>query len=462
MTIKDMFPYYFNRPDKYYKALWAEALFVVDTNVLFSLYRFTDESRESLIDYLQRLEGNLWVPHQVAEEFARGRKTVIDAQKRAFKEVKAYIKHLQSEANAKFDKLMNFRDHSIIDKAAFKDRILEVCAELDKLLIAQEMDLQISVEQDPILDRVDDLLNEKIGPAYSQKQLRDIYDEGVSRYQHEIPPGYEDARKKSGHRKYGDLVLWYQIIDKAKASKRPIIFITNDGKPDWWQKEGRNVLAPHPMLIEELKEMAGVDFHMYLISGFSDQAAKHFELPVDEGVAKEAEEMRQHDEALEQADLSTGTGMGRPYPFALSATPEMQAIARRGINFESSFQQLKDIVGIDVSSLAANTLGAASAANVVDRMQSASDVLASAGSVYREAVQGFYNSGIQAALEQAQQAYPPDTIRQWTRAIEQMTRSFAEIKPAIPSLTYGYEPDEIDESDDLDDSEDDDDETETT
>jgi len=34
--------------------------------------------------------------------------------------------------------------------------------------------------------------------------------------------------------KFGDLIIWKEMIEKAKAEKRPIIFVTDDGKSDWW------------------------------------------------------------------------------------------------------------------------------------------------------------------------------------------------------------------------------------
>ena len=43
-------------------------------------------------------------------------------------------------------------------------------------------------------------------------------------------------------KKYGDLILWYQIIDKAKESKKPIILISGDVKEDWWlEKNGKRI-----------------------------------------------------------------------------------------------------------------------------------------------------------------------------------------------------------------------------
>jgi hypothetical protein len=54
----------------------------------------------------------------------------------------------------------------------------------------------------------------------------------------QIPPGYRDKNpKKEGFKKYGDGVLWFQVIDYAKSQKKTIILITDDQKDDWWRIE---------------------------------------------------------------------------------------------------------------------------------------------------------------------------------------------------------------------------------
>lgn len=59
----------------------AEALrsatVVVDANVLLSLYRYNEATRDDLLDVLRRIGDRLWVPHQALREFWRNRLGVI-------------------------------------------------------------------------------------------------------------------------------------------------------------------------------------------------------------------------------------------------------------------------------------------------------------------------------------------------------------------------------------------------
>jgi len=59
------------------KALWKEAIFVFDTNVLLDIYRSQPETRNLLLETLKGLENKSWLPHRVAYEFRRNRRSVI-------------------------------------------------------------------------------------------------------------------------------------------------------------------------------------------------------------------------------------------------------------------------------------------------------------------------------------------------------------------------------------------------
>ena len=144
---------------------------------------------------------------------------------------------MNATAQQEVDKNLNFRVHPFIDKKEFLQKVADslngIASELDK----RKEEYNDSVLDDKIVSIVSDLFDDKVGPPYQQEDLKKIYDSGKARYSNDIPPGYEDARganKKDGNAVYNDLVIWLQIIDKAKQLKSPIIFITNDNKEDWW------------------------------------------------------------------------------------------------------------------------------------------------------------------------------------------------------------------------------------
>lgn len=123
------------------------------------------------------------------------------------------------------------------------------------------------IEKDEVLDTINSIFENNIGSNYSEEELSRIKKEGKDRYEKKIPPGYKDD-KKSEEKKYGDLILWYQIIDKAKETKKPIILISGDVKEDWWLEKNGKRIMPLPQLKKEIFEKAGVDFHIYTSDRF--------------------------------------------------------------------------------------------------------------------------------------------------------------------------------------------------
>lgn len=60
-----------------YQETLRAGLVVPDANVLLNLYRYTDQARDDLLSVLERLDEQLWIPHQVLVEFWRNRDSVL-------------------------------------------------------------------------------------------------------------------------------------------------------------------------------------------------------------------------------------------------------------------------------------------------------------------------------------------------------------------------------------------------
>jgi hypothetical protein len=148
-------------------------------------------------------------------------------------------------------------------------------------------------------DTLDALLEDKLGLHYSHEKLNEVYKLGKERYQQEIPPGYGD-KDKEGIKKYGDLVLWFQIIDKAKEANKPIILITDDRKEDWWTKIRGKIIGPRPELTSEMLSEAGISFYLYQTQPFMENAKKFLKMQVKQKAIDEVREIRERDEELER------------------------------------------------------------------------------------------------------------------------------------------------------------------
>ncbi|HTV73157.1 MAG TPA: PIN-like domain-containing protein [Candidatus Acidoferrales bacterium] len=116
-----------------------------------------------------------------------------------------------------------------------------------------------------------------IGAPFSEEELSAICSEGERRYKNEIPPGFKDARKTGDPRRpYGDLILWNEVLRKAKESGRPIILVTDDAKEDWWFRVSGETMGPLPALRREMLKEAGQRFHLYTSEQFLKHGARTF------------------------------------------------------------------------------------------------------------------------------------------------------------------------------------------
>ena len=146
------------------------------------------------------------------------------------------------------------------------------------------------------------MLEGKVGlPTASQEVLEDIYRQGKTRYENRQPPGYEDANKGKQSEKqftshisnglvirqeYGDLIVWFQIIEAVKSRRLThIIFVTDDEKEDWWwivESKGKKIIGPRPELVEEILAAGASSFYMYNSERFLVFAGQYLGVQVEQ------------------------------------------------------------------------------------------------------------------------------------------------------------------------------------
>lgn len=288
-----------------YKALWEDALFVFDTNTLLDLYRLPESARKDLLNILSdaKIKDRVWVPFQVMLEYTQNKIDVISDQKNKFTNVKSIvnegienINNLQADLQSKLKELQLKKSHSVIDPDAFiNDKLFEqsIAALNGFIEHLNGLDQKQPDVNDPdgLKDQVQKVFTGKIGDGFSKDNLEKIYKEGETRYTEKIPPGYKDADKKGFYlfedrkhiRKFGDLIFWKEIIEKAKADKlKYIILVTGDVKEDWWQeKRGKKLGARYELLNEIYFEAQDLlIFHMYDTSGFMQYAKQYLDINI--------------------------------------------------------------------------------------------------------------------------------------------------------------------------------------
>ena len=285
--MKKQFAEYYELPEERIKEIWDNSLIVFDTNVLLNLYRYNEDARTEFINVIKFYKKRLWIPYQVGLEFHRRREDIMRKNAKAYnvlaeklsKELVGVVSSLEGE----------YARHPYISIKDIKKKV-ERCAEsIAKSLEKQEKVHPDYSTEDKTLTAITDLFDGRVGDDFVEKDLEALYTEGEKRYTNKIPPGYcdEKNKKEKGKRSlYGDLIVWKQTILHCKEQAKSVIFITDDHKPDWWDKtDGKH--TPRKELIKEFLDGTGQGIIIYDSRKFLEYAKQNKELKVSQKTINE-------------------------------------------------------------------------------------------------------------------------------------------------------------------------------
>lgn len=255
--MRDVFPGYYKPTKTEMAELWADALVVLDTNALFNLFRYTNATREAFLKVLSEKRERLWLPHQVGLEFQRGRLGIIDAQASAFND-------LTSKSQAALENVIKevggLRNHPTLDlndlRTTVEAAIASIKSKVESTREKYKAEVLDVARHDETTDVITDLYDGRVGAPYDDTRIAEVCSTGSDRYDRKIPPGYKDISKPEPDR-YGDLILWFQILDKAEADNAAVIFVGDDQKEDWWREFKGKKIGPRVELIDEFRARSG-------------------------------------------------------------------------------------------------------------------------------------------------------------------------------------------------------------
>jgi len=261
--MRDTFRGYYAPTDAELNDMWQHGLVVLDTNALLNLFRYSARTRADFESVLNPIRTRLWIPHQVGLEFHKRRLDVIEEQTKAYDEISGAVK----SARDSIDKaLRGIRLHPSLDKSEALKLLDEGIAPVEQLLRNSKESHASHIVEEGENERVFDLISElytgRVGPAFSAEELKALYIEGAKRYEANVPPGYKDKDKPEPDR-FGDLILWKQVLLNARSDQKPVIFVTDDSKEDWWYRVKGKTQGPRVELIEEFFEACGKRIHFY-------------------------------------------------------------------------------------------------------------------------------------------------------------------------------------------------------
>lgn len=250
--MKEKFFEYYPMTQKELSTFWEKSLLVLDTNVLLNLYRYTEPSRKDILGILKKFEDKLWMPFQVGWEYHNNRETVID-------HVYGLEGIISRQVNNSFDALKKtyrseYSRNPFLSAEAWEKKLDKIKESLIKYVVSCYKGAPDIRDEDIILSELNQLYSGRIGSGLTDDELKKIYEEGKIRYATEVPPGYKDQtdKKNRGDRHlYGDLIIWKEIIRKAKTDKKSMFFVTEDLKEDWMRIVNGEKRGPRWELMRE-------------------------------------------------------------------------------------------------------------------------------------------------------------------------------------------------------------------
>ena len=273
--------------EKYQEIRSSGHIIILDTNVLLELYRQPANISLDVISALKKIQNNIYVPRQVYDEYLKNYHKTCGDEKRKYKkvtkELSDSLKTLQDDISKKIGE---YRKHNYTDISKLQNDLNEKIKDIQNIITSfekghhEEIQLNIDfLENDKVKEFIDLLHNEgNIGEKipFSKKLL--LLQEGQIRYDNLIPPGFRDSAK-AGEAKYGDLFVWKDIVTIAKEKNTNIIFVCNDTKEDWWEKNKDTPIDLRQELNEEFKETnPSLSIHFLTLDKFFSYLSEELKL----------------------------------------------------------------------------------------------------------------------------------------------------------------------------------------
>lgn len=259
-------------------------LVFLDTNILAYQYKLLDAARSEFFAWTDQLiaEDRLRIPAWVLSEYLAKLKQKklgdYTARSNEPEEILRKLENLQRMASL-------FVDDSVLSgisytggRNAFMNDFQAAISNLSKFTCVFKHQFDAAT----IHKEISDHLSNAVLPSRIADLCVRADREGAIRSSHRMPPGFKDGGKDEN--KYGDLIIWFEILDCAKASVdkfSKVVILTNDVKPDWVyvpDKRVENISGkakevpnrdpainlPDPRLVAEFHSVVGNrDLHLF-------------------------------------------------------------------------------------------------------------------------------------------------------------------------------------------------------
>ncbi|MEV4515142.1 PIN domain-containing protein [Dactylosporangium sp. NPDC049525] len=301
-AFSEQFSHFLSPSDEDTAAAIKTGFIVLDTNVLLSAYRFAPNAREELLSAIERIGDRVWVPHQVGLEFHKNRYEVVADYAAAYRAVLDALADHRRKFEPEIDQKIRFMAGRTGLNEDKRNHLLQLVTEgLESITDAVEElqslhGLDGGLSNDKILERVQSILDGKIGVPLEPGEHAEAILEAKRRIASQEPPGFKDAKKLNPE---GDYLVWIQTLKEARRRNSDwLVLVTGDVKEDWFLRQGNRTIAARPELTAEARRFADTRLILMQTQTFLHHAKNHLALSVSADTLRQAGRIASPDTVL--------------------------------------------------------------------------------------------------------------------------------------------------------------------
>jgi hypothetical protein len=309
--------------------VWKSCVFAFDTNVLLNIYRYADSTREDLFRVIAHLGDRVWVPYRVGEEFYSNRIGVIREQAAKYEQLTRAVQQSLTQLNDGA-----FRKSGFLHVTELQQVLEPAVKRATQILDDRKKSHPDLLHDDPYLERLVELIGPSIGSEPTPEQRSQTATEAQKRLDRQQPPGIGPDSRKDPPERYGDIFIWFELLQLGKAKNAPIVWVTDEIKEDWWQVVAGERLGPRPELRLEMRKAAGVEFYIYSPARLFELLATQPEVKVAPSSIDDAQKITEELQARNSeirlfestAPAPRDSGAGRPRELMTFARDAEEAV----------------------------------------------------------------------------------------------------------------------------------------
>ena len=264
--MKSLFPGYYPYTNNQVRSFIKESTIVFGASVFLDLYRISNWS--VFLDLIKtKIDQNrIWMPYDTAWLYHNRMPEVIDEQIERVKTASKYLNSFKESIESPFG-------HPFISNDLMT-RFSAFINDASKALDDDRKYLVQNLKSSALKSNIEKLFHDKIGDAYADAQLQQLYDESQKRYENQIAPCLSFSSSPDVRIKHNRYVIWKQIQKKAMDTRKPILLVLNRITSNWFFIYNKDVVCPRQELINEFNRYTGQSIHIITAYSFVDYLTK--------------------------------------------------------------------------------------------------------------------------------------------------------------------------------------------